>query len=253
MKNSYATIVNKLSVFKLFHVLFSQHAYSMYKVRKPRMTKFGQGVEVRAHYPSHKVVQALIAARHFIHIYSRTPCPNLVIYKISIFAGEKQFCNNSEWTVSFQIVSAIIFVQHDNSICKVRKPRMTKLGHANLRIKLSRHFIHMNSIPANRVVCPNFGHPALTQSFTKYQFLQVKNSFAIIVNGLSVFKLFQLFNGDILFSQHAYSIYKVRKPRITKLGHANLRIKLCRHFIHMNSIPASRVVCPNFGHPATTS
>ena len=30
--------------------------------------------------------------------------------------------------------------------------------------------------------------------------LQVKNSFAIIVNGMSVFKLFQLMNGDLLFS-----------------------------------------------------
>ena len=42
-----------------------------------------------------------------------------------------------------------------------------------------------------RVVCPNFGHPAPTSSFTKYTFLQVKNSFATIVNGLSLLKLFQ--------------------------------------------------------------
>ena len=39
-----------------------------------------------------------------------------------------------------------------------------------------------------RVVCPNFGHPALTSSFTKCKFLQVNNSFATIVNGLSVLK-----------------------------------------------------------------
>ena len=51
----------------------------------------------------------------------------------------------------------------------------------------------------HRVVCPNFGHPALTPSFTKYRFLQVKNSFATNVNGLSVLKLFQLSNGDLLF------------------------------------------------------
>ena len=44
----------------------------------------------------------------------------------------------------------------------------------------------------NSLVCPNFGHPALTSSFTKYKFLQVKNSFATIVNELSVLKLFQL-------------------------------------------------------------
>ena len=53
-----------------------------------------------------------------------------------------------------------------------------------------------------RVVCPNFGHPALTPSFTKYKFLQVKNSFATLVNELSVLKLFQLSNGDLLFSKH---------------------------------------------------
>ena len=48
------------------------------------------------------------------------------------------------------------------------------------------------------VVCPNFGHPALTPSFTKYNFLQVKTSYATIVNELSVLKLFQLSNSDLL-------------------------------------------------------
>ena len=52
----------------------------------------------------------------------------------------------------------------------------------------------------NRVVFPNFGHPTLTFSFTKYKVLQVKNSFATIVNGLLALKLFQLSNGDLLFS-----------------------------------------------------
>ena len=37
-----------------------------------------------------------------------------------------------------------------------------------------------------RVECPNFGHPALTSSFKQYDFLQVKISFATIVNELSV-------------------------------------------------------------------
>ena len=68
-----------------------------------------------------------------------------------------------------------------------------------------------------RVVCPNFGHPALTPSFTKYNFLQVKKSFATLVNELSVLKLLQLSNGDLLFSKHDYSLYKARKPRMTKL------------------------------------
>ena len=55
-------------------------------------------------------------------------------------------------------------------------------------------------ITCNRVVCPNFGHPALTSSFTKYKFLHVKNSFETNVNGPSVLKLFQLLNDNLLFS-----------------------------------------------------
>ena len=56
--------MNELSVLKLFQLsngdlLFSKHDYSLYKVRKPRMTKLGQGVGVRAHYPT--IGQALIS------------------------------------------------------------------------------------------------------------------------------------------------------------------------------------------------
>ena len=51
-----------------------------------------------------------------------------------------------------------------------------------------------------REVCPNFGHPALTSSFTECEFLLVKNSFSTIVIELSFLKLFQLSNGDLLFS-----------------------------------------------------
>ena len=51
-----------------------------------------------------------------------------------------------------------------------------------------------------------------------HKFVQSKDSFAISVNVLSVLKLLQLSNGDLLFSQHVYSIYTVRKPRMTKLG-----------------------------------
>ena len=69
------------------------------------------------------------------------------------------------------------------------------------------------------VVCPNFGHPALTSSFISYKFLKVDNSFAKIVNGLSVLKSFQLSNGDLLFLWHVYIIYKVHKPRMAKLEH----------------------------------
>ena len=46
----------------------------------------------------------------------------------------------------------------------------------------------------------------------------MKNSFAATVNELCALKLFQLSNGDLSISLHAFSIYKVLKPRITKLG-----------------------------------
>ena len=54
MENSFATIVIRLSVLKLFQILhgdllYSSRAYSIYKVRKPIITMLGQGVEVRAH------------------------------------------------------------------------------------------------------------------------------------------------------------------------------------------------------------
>ena len=66
-------------------------------------------------------------------------------------------------------------------------------------------------IVLTRVVCPNFGHPDLTSSFIKFRFLHGKNSFALIVNGLSVLKLCQLLKVDLLF-------FLVFKPRMTKLG-----------------------------------
>ena len=53
-------------------------------------------------------------------------------------------------------------------------------------------------IVRNRVVCPNFGHPPLTSSFTKLKISQVKNSLAI-VNDLSVLKSVQLSNGNLSF------------------------------------------------------
>ena len=49
-----------------------------------------------------------------------------------------------------------------------------------------------------RVVCPNFGHPALT-SFTKYNHLQVKKGFSSIANELSGLKLLSIRMGIYLF------------------------------------------------------
>ena len=53
-------------------------------------------------------------------------------------------------------------------------------------------------------MCSNFGHPALTSSFTNSKLLQVKYSVVTIVNDVSVLKLFQLSDGDLLFLYHAY-------------------------------------------------
>ena len=79
------------------------------------------------------------------------------------------------------------------------------------------------------VVYLNFGQPALTLSFTNLIFLQVNNSFATIVNGPSVLKLFQLSNGDIfVFVACLQHIYKVRKSRITKLGQG---VRRCNIFV----------------------
>ena len=87
-------------------------------------------------------------------------------------------------------------------------------------------------------MCPNFGHPALTPSFTKYEFVQMKNSFATLVKELSVLKLFQLSNGDLLFSKNDYSLYKARKPRMTKLGQGvgvRAHYPICDLLLSLNS------------------
>ena len=99
----------------------------------------------------------------------------------------------------------------------VRNVRVQKW---NVQFKINVRIYNTSSKPMYRVVCPNFGRPVLTLSFTKYKLFQVKNCFATIMHGLSALKLFQLSNGNLLFSQHAYiySIYKVCKPRLTKLG-----------------------------------
>ena len=44
-------------------------------------------------------------------------------------------------------------------------------------------------------MCNNFGHPAQTSSFTKYNFFSGENNFATFENEPSVLKLFQLSNG----------------------------------------------------------
>ena len=67
------------------------------------------------------------------------------------------------------------------------KRNVRKLAHVTfsyyfrLGVYLKRHYF-TNSQTVIRVASPIVGHPVLTSSFTKYKFLQVKNSFATIVN-----------------------------------------------------------------------
>ena len=51
-------------------------------------------------------------------------------------------------------------------------------------------------------MCPNFGHPTKTSSFTK-------DNFATIGNELLALKRFQLSNGDILLYKDLFIIFKV--------------------------------------------
>ena len=92
---------------------------------------------------------------------------------------------------------------------------------------------------AHRLVCPNFGHPALTLSLSKCKFFESENSFATIVNGLSILKLFQLLIGDLYFS---FSIYKVRKPRMTSLDQGGIEIKAryATEFLYLSNISECR-------------
>ena len=70
-----------------------------------------------------------------------------------------------------------------------------------------------------RVVCPNFGHPAITSSLTKYNFSRVKNDIATTVNGLFCFGIISAFeNGDFSFCIILPLHYKVCTLRMTKLG-----------------------------------
>ena len=67
-------------------------------------------------------------------------------------------------------------------------PRRPRLHQADRQPQQGQIYFQVN----NSVVCPNSGHPVQTSSFTKYNFLQVKNNFATIVNGMSVLKVFSL-------------------------------------------------------------
>ena len=77
--------------------------------------------------------------------------------------------------------------------------------------------------------------------------MQVKNSFATRVNELSVLKLFQVSNGDLLISKHDYSIYKVRKPRMTKLGQG---VGVRAHYPMLRK---KKIAIRKFSYPATAT
>ena len=64
--------MNGLPVLKLFLLLngdfifFVVYLHGFYKVPKPRMTKLGYGVEVRAHYPIQFFYSVLVLAHPFL-------------------------------------------------------------------------------------------------------------------------------------------------------------------------------------------
>ena len=89
---------------------------------------------------------------------------------------------------SFRMTNELIFchaysVQKCNVKPKIKMPGVVthytipKCGVCILSI-----LAKLSGIPRYIVVCPNFGHPALTSSFTRRKSLQVKNMFATIVN-----------------------------------------------------------------------
>ena len=82
-------------------------------------------------------------------------------------------------------------------------------------------FEYKNKARTGRVVCPNLGHPALTSSFTKYNFFQIKTSFATFVNDLSVLKLLQFSMAIYIFVACLKQLQSA-KPRMTKFGHTTL-------------------------------
>ena len=48
-----------------------------------------------------------------------------------------------------------------------------------LPLLVVKHLLRKGKVHRFMVVCPNFGHPALTLSLTKYKFLQEKNGFVM--------------------------------------------------------------------------
>ena len=66
----------------------------------------------------------------------------------------------------------------------------------NMKV-LIEYEVHKLKSKQSREVCPNYGHLALTLSFTEYKFLQVKNDFKTLVIGLPVLKLFNISKSDL--------------------------------------------------------
>ena len=77
-----------------------------------------------------------------------------------------------------------------------------------------------------RVVFPNFGHPDLNSSFTKYKFLHMKNSFKTVVNGLICFSfrmvIYYFYSVPTAASTKCVNLDKEVRARCPKLGHTTL-------------------------------
>ena len=108
--------------------------------------------------------------------------------------------------------------------------------------------IMVYSMRKYRVDAPTSDTMPKLQTYTcqaKILILYKNNNFATIVNEWSVLKLFQLFHGDFIFSQHAYNMYKScvqfvilifqSQGMVSKLGHATLF--RCKSIMYRSRIP----------------
>ena len=120
-----------------------------------------------------------------------------------VFIKKKQPFVHNAWLLNRLCTSRILcFYESPCILCSLMSGLLSPVGCPLAQWEKSKKYWFLYNIffifTTFRVVCPNFGHPALTSLFIEWSFLQVKNSFATIVNKLSVLKLFQLSNGDLL-------------------------------------------------------
>ena len=87
------------------------------------------------------------------------------------------------------------------------------------------YFIFVVSLSLASLTCPNFGHLTLLRHLQNIIFLQVKNSFETIVKDCQ-FLIFFSFRMVLYYFCSMPTASKMRRPRMTKLGHTILTFQL---------------------------